>query len=208
MRIEGRYQFQSGRQEVWKALQDPQTLAATLPGVRRLEVVGPDTYSIAAEVGVGSVKGVFDGTFEVGDKKDFESCVLKGSGRGSGGSIVVAARTRLADVDGGTQLEYDADATITGAMAGVGQRMISAASKRMANEFFGAIDRSISGAPSIATAPAESASATESPEVGRVFTRPPSAARDGREFVVGLIVGFALAIIGIAIGRRTARERR
>ena len=47
MRIEGRYQFAAPPERVWDALQDPRTLAAALPGVRRLEVVGPDRYAIS-----------------------------------------------------------------------------------------------------------------------------------------------------------------
>jgi carbon monoxide dehydrogenase subunit G len=204
MRVDGRYEFRAGRQEVWKALQDPQTLAETLPGVRRLEVVGPDKFAVVADVGVGSVRGVFDGTFEINDKKDFESCVLRGSARGPAGSVTADVTTRLSDADGGTLLEFGADAKVTGAMAGVGQRMIAAASKRMAGEFFGAIDRSILGAPETE----ERVPSAGAPEVGRVFERPPAAAGENRGFLLGLFVGFALAVIGIAIGRRTARGHR
>jgi uncharacterized protein len=199
MRIEGSYTFAKDRRDVWRALQDPQTLASTLPGVRRLEVVGPDRYSITAHFGVGSVKGLFDGTFEIADKKDFESCLLRGSARGSSGATQVEARVFLADSDGsGTNLTYAADASVTGAIAGVGQRMIQAASKRMAQQFFQAVDGYRAGE----TAAAEPAGAEGT---GQVFARQPSPPMDWRPFAAGIVVGFVLALVGVMVGRRTAR---
>jgi carbon monoxide dehydrogenase subunit G len=198
VKVEGQYTFRKGREEVWKALQDPQTLAATLPGVKRLEVVAPDRYAVAAHVGVGSVKGLFDGTFSVEDKKDFESCVLRGSARGASGAAQVEAAVRLSDGDnGGTTLDFEADATVNGPIAGVGQRMIAAASKKMASQFFSAVD-SYDGA----AAPAEDRAGA--PERA-VFERPPAQAADSNTFIKGVAVGFALALIGVAVGRWTAR---
>jgi carbon monoxide dehydrogenase subunit G len=202
VRVDGSYTFRKSREEVWKALQDPQTLAATLPGVKRLEVVGPDRYAVTAHVGVGSVKGLFDGTFSVEDKKDFESCMLRGSARGASGAAQVEAAVRLSDGDaGGATLHYDADATISGPIAGVGQRMIAAASRKMAGQFFSAVDRyDATAAAGEARAPSP-----EAAPAGQVFERPPAPASDTRAFVRGVAVGFALALIGVAVGRWTAR---
>ncbi len=204
MKIQGRYEFQADRQSVWKALQDPELLAATLPGAKSLEVVGPDRYKITADVGVGSVKGTYDGVFSMTDKKDFESCVLSGSARGGAGSIEVEALSRLSDSNGGgTLLVYEAEAQVAGPIAGVGQRMIGAASKRMSNDFFNAIDGALTGAP-VATAHAPP-TAEPGAEIGRVYAKPPAAASDNRSFLMGVAVGFALAIIGVIVGRKTAR---
>jgi carbon monoxide dehydrogenase subunit G len=208
MEIGGRYQFKSGRQDVWKALQDPQTLATTLPGVRQLEVVGPDRYAVMADVGVGSVKGVYEGTFGLEEKKDFENCLLRGSARGSAGSVEVDVKVRLEDANGGTLLHYDADAKVAGPIAGVGQRMIGAASKKMASEFFGGIDRALAG--EVVPSPAAAAVGGESPSgrVGTVFTKPPSPPDEMQNFIRGMVVGFVLALIGVAFGRRIARNDR
>jgi carbon monoxide dehydrogenase subunit G len=204
LKVQGRYEFQADRQSVWKALQDPELLAATLPGAKSLEVVGPDRYKITADVGVGSVKGTYDGVFSMTDKKDFESCVLSGSARGGAGSIEVEALSRLSDSNGGgTLLVYEADAQVAGPIAGVGQRMIGAASNRLSNDFFKAIDGALTGAP-VTTTQAPAAGEPHA-EVGRVFTRPPAAPSDNRTFLMGVAVGFALAIIGVIVGRKTAR---
>jgi len=209
MKVEGQYQFRSGRQDVWKALQDPQTLAATLPGVRQLEVVGPDRYAVTADVGVGSVKGVYDGTFGLEEKKDFEHCLLRGSGRGSAGAVEVDVKVRLEDSDGGTLLQYDADAKVSGPIAGVGQRMIGAASRKMAGEFFGGIDRVLMGEPvTAAGVPGRGEAAPASGQMGMVFTKPPSPPDEMQKFIRGMVVGFVLALVGVAFGRRTVRNAR
>jgi carbon monoxide dehydrogenase subunit G len=203
MKIAGQYGFSKNPKEVWKSLQDPAILAATLPGVRRLEVVGPDRYSISAQIGVGSIKGLFDGTFSVEDKKDYESCVLKGSARGPSGTAEVEAAVQLSEADaGGTALDYDATAMVTGPIAGVGQRMISAASKRMAAQFFDAVD-----AYDEARAPAQQAArpAGEA-RTGQVFERPQPPTSDTATFVRGVAVGFLLAVAGVAVGRWSARR--
>jgi carbon monoxide dehydrogenase subunit G len=198
MKIEGRHSFGKGRREVWNALQDPQTLAATLPGVKRLEVTAPDRYSLTAMVGVGSIKGLFDGTFSVEDRNDPESCLLRGSARGASGSAQVEAKVRLSERDGGgTALNYEADATVTGPIAGVGQRMIAAASKKMATQFFDAVDAYEGAAP---VAPPE-------PPGQTVFERPPSPRAGSKTFAKGVAVGFALALAGVAVGRWSAQGR-
>jgi uncharacterized protein len=203
MKIAGQYGFSKNPKEIWKSLQDPAILAATLPGVKRLEVVGPDRYSISAQVGVGSIKGLFDGNFSVEDKKDYESCLLKGSARGPSGTAEVEAAVRLSEADGGgTALDYDATATVTGPIAGVGQRMISAASKRMAAQFFDAVD-AYDEARALAQ---QTAPPTGMAKTGQVFERPQSPRSETAIFARGVAVGFVLAIAGVAVGRWSARR--
>ncbi|MGI8562497.1 MAG: CoxG family protein [Candidatus Dormibacter sp.] len=209
MKVSGDHSFSAERNRVWAALQDPQTLASTLPGVKSLEVTAPDRYAITAAVGVGAVKGTYRGTFAAEDKVEPEACVLRGSGRGSGGNVEVVASVRLGERDGGgTFLRYDADATVTGALAGVGQRMIVAASRRTSEQFFAALDRVLTEGPAQQPThvPAASTSGVPAP-AGAVF-RPAAAAAgtdNTRSLLIGLGAGFLLALVGVAVGRRLER---
>jgi carbon monoxide dehydrogenase subunit G len=205
VRIEGTYSFPARRAEVWAALQDPEILSVTLPGVRRLEVVGPDRYALTALVGVGAVKGTYEGAFSIEDKRELESCVLRGSGRGAPGSARVEARVRLEDSDGGTVLLYEADASVAGAVAGVGQRLISAAARKTTQEFLDAVARALASPP----VPAGAAAGAGVPPAagnGRVFARPQTPASAGAAFGRGVAVGFALALAGVVVGRWSARR--
>jgi hypothetical protein len=47
---------------------------------------------------------------------------------------------RLSEVEGGTRVDYDAEAVIGGMIGGVGQRMLSSVAKKTAKDFFAAIE--------------------------------------------------------------------
>jgi carbon monoxide dehydrogenase subunit G len=49
MRITGEHGFSASRDRVWDALQDPRLLAASLPGVRRLEPTGPHAFALTVD---------------------------------------------------------------------------------------------------------------------------------------------------------------
>jgi hypothetical protein len=225
LKIEGQHRFQSSRPDVWRALQDPQVLANSLPGVRRLEVDGPDRYGVTVTVGVGAVKGAYDGTFELTDKRDLESCRVSAQATGAPGSVSATAAMTLADDGGGTLLIYDADAKVTGPLAGVGQRMVASAAKKTTREFLEAIDRELT-APAAAPAPtaepqaaaapdsvaadgAAAAPALGAPPAGVYLPSSPAGGgggeRDLKLFTGGLVAGFVLGVVGVLIGRRTAR---
>jgi carbon monoxide dehydrogenase subunit G len=217
VKLEGEHRFTSSRSDVWRALQDPQILANSLPGVKRLEVDGPDRYKVTVTVGVGAVKGAYDGTFSLSDKQELESCTVQAEASGPPGSVAATAAMRLSDADGGgTLLTYDADAKVTGPLAGVGQRMVASAAKKTTREFLAAIDRELTNGPS----PTTSKTATADPAVDSAVTGPsgpppagvfaPSSPAGGdgglKLFAGGALMGFLLAVAGILIGRRTAQR--
>jgi uncharacterized protein len=203
MKITGEHAFVSSRERVWAALEDPQMLANAMPGVKRLDVTGPDEYAITLSVGVGSVKGTYDGTFRITDKAQGESCAVRANASGGPGSVEAVAQMRMRDGDnGGALLSYEADANVTGPLAGVGQRLIGSAAKRTTREFLEGLDRQIQ---SPEAAPSEQAA---TPEKARSFAPAPATARGMDPVVIALSVlaGFLLALIGVGVGRWTARR--
>src|SRR3954471_9337357 len=189
MRIEGEHAFGSPRARVWEALNDPATLARALPGAQRLEPVGPDEYALAVNVGVGSVRGTYEGTFALSDKRDGEGCTVRASASGGPGSVETVARMALADRDGGALMTYEADATVTGALAGVGQRLVAAAARRTTREFLEALDREIVAPTAEAAAPPP----TPAP-------RPARAKPDLAVVALSAAGGAVIALAGVAVG--------
>ena len=193
MKVAGEHAFRAPRAHVWAALESREALERSLPGVRRLVATGPDEYEIAIDVGVGSVKGVYEGSFALADKVPGESCTVRASAGGRPGTVTATARMRLTDGDGGgARLAYEADAEVTGSLAGVGQRLMGAAARRTTEQFLSALDDWIA-----------------SPEPERPRERAPRPARAGADPVViavSALAGFALALIGVAVGRWTARR--
>jgi carbon monoxide dehydrogenase subunit G len=205
MKITGEHAFVSSREQVWAALEDPQVLANAMPGVKKLDVTGPDEYAITVSVGVGSVKGTYDGTLRITDKEAPEACSVRANASGGPGSVEAVAQMRMRDGDnGGARLTYEADANVTGPLAGVGQRLIGSAAKRTTREFLEGLDRQIQSPE----APTEAEGQQAVPAERRSFAPAPTTARGTDPVVIALSVlaGFLLALIGVGVGRWTARR--
>ena len=204
MKVTGEHTFRLSRDQVWAGLQDPKILAAAVPGARRLHPTGPDEYEITVDVGVGSVKGTYEGTFALTDKQEGEACTVRASASGRPGSVDAVAQMRLAERDDGVLLTYEADATVTGPLAGVGQRLMGAAARRTTAQFLSALETTIVSPP--AETPAAAAATPAGEARGAEMVVAPKGAADTRVVVGSALAGFVLALIGVAVGRWTARR--
>ena len=98
--------------------------------------------------GVAAIKGTYSGACTLTDLTPHESLVMSLSGAGAPGTIDATVQVGFSDADeGGTRISYDADAVVGGMVGGVGQRMLTSVSRRMANEFFDNVAQTI-GQPS------------------------------------------------------------
>jgi uncharacterized protein len=208
-------------EKVWDVITDPAVLARTIPGCLSLEQVGDDEYKMNVAVGVGAIKGTYAGEVKLSDKQRPSSYVMHASGAGAPGNARAQVTIGLTPAgDGKTSLTYSADAVIGGPVAGVGQRMISGVAKRMAGQFFTAIDDELTGkaapvpaAPAAEAAPAEAvpAAAGAAPAAPQVFAgraAAPAAPSDARTLALGAVGGAALTLIGVAVGYLLGRRRR
>jgi uncharacterized protein len=186
-------------EQAWDALLDPAVLVRTIPGCERLEATGDNAYAMTVTAGVASIKGTYAGSCVLTDLVEHESLVMKLDGAGAPGTIGATVDVRFAPSDDGTtSVAYDADAIVGGMVGGVGQRMLTSVSRRMAGEFFGNVDGVLT-----CTAPAAVAPTTGEAQPG-VFTAPPKpvGVPSQRDFLAGLAVGAALVALGVLIGRR------
>src|SRR2546429_9915063 len=93
MKLEGSYEVPAGRQTVWEAFLDPAKLKKAIPGCEKLEAVAPEEYKATMKVGVGGVKGTFEGKVKITEKKPPESYKLPVEGTAgppdvSGGALL------------------------------------------------------------------------------------------------------------------------
>ena len=95
MKVEGTYTLPAPRQRVWELLNDPAVLARATPGVKRLDPLGGDTFKATIELGVGPVKGTYDGKVSIADKVAPERMTLKVEGGGKPGTIRATGELRL-----------------------------------------------------------------------------------------------------------------
>jgi uncharacterized protein len=145
MKLEGAYEVPAPRQKVWEAFQDPKQLKKAIPGCEKLEAIGPDEYKATMKVGVGGVKGTFEGKVRLSDKKPPESYTMAVEGSGGPGFIRGQAVITLAEAGEGTRVSYAADLQVGGLIASVGQRMLGGVSKMMADKFFNKMSELLEG---------------------------------------------------------------
>lgn len=215
MKVTGTATLQAPVEKVWEAVLDPNVLVRTIPGCERLEETGEHQYSAAVTAGVASIKGTYTGKIKLSDMHENESLLLHAEGSSSAGTIGVDVQVTLTDRgDGTTQLDYDADAVVGGMIGGVGQRMLTSVSKRISNEFFGNINKVLTGQlPLVDATPVEGAAAPAAD--GAPATSPTvygtpastSVASNGDELLKGLVAGAAIALVGVAVGALAARRR-
>ena len=138
MKLEGSSDVPAARQTVWEAFLDPAKLKKAIPGCEKLEAVAPDEYKATMKVGIGGVKGTFEGKVKITEKKPPESYKLAVEGTGGPGFVRGETVITLSDAEGGgTRVAYSADVQVGGLIASVGQRMLGGVAKMMADKFFG-----------------------------------------------------------------------
>jgi carbon monoxide dehydrogenase subunit G len=216
MKVAGEALLHAPIEQVWAALNDPAVLVRTIPGCERLEATGPDSYAMTVTAGVASIKGTYTGNVALSDQHQPNSFVMTASGAGGPGTVSADVRVELSEVEEGTRLSYAADAVVGGVIGGVGQRMLGGVAKKMAGEFFAGVDELLTGTARTGPVPA----ASVAPQGGGVlepgvFVAPSSSrsvrglpADSERGFVLGVLMGAAIALLGVLVGSRTARRSR
>ena len=220
MNLDGSAVLHASPDEVWAVITDPAVLARTIPGCETLERTGDDEYRMNVSVGVGAIRGTYAGEVKLSDQRRPTSYVMHASGAGAPGQVRATVTINLEPDGDGTVLTYSADAVVGGPVAGVGQRMITGVAKRMAGQFFSAIDQELSGAViPIESAPSAAAASDASPTVGtaaagtvaRTFTGragvPAGTSGDVQTLALGAVGGAVLTLLGVLVGYRLGRRR-
>ena len=210
MKVSGSAVLKAPVDQVWAAFNDPAVLARTLPGCQELREVGPDAYKMTITAGVASIKGTYEGDVALTQQNPPGSFVLKAAGAGAPGTVSADVSVNLTESPtGGTNLTYDADAVVGGVIGGVGQRMLTGVAKKMAGQFFQAVDADIAGvrapvpaaaAPGVPVPAAAGAPAVPGAAPAVHVPAALAAAAPGKDFLIGTLVGAAIALAGVAVG--------
>ncbi len=146
MELSGDILIGAPRTKVWDGLNDAEILVRSIPGCESMEVISPTERTARVMVKVGPVRARFTGHVRMEDIRPGEGCTLhfEGSG-GPAGMAKGQSAVSLADEDGGTRLNYTVQASVGGKLGQVGGRMIAAAAKQMADQFFAAFNAAVGG---------------------------------------------------------------
>jgi carbon monoxide dehydrogenase subunit G len=162
MDMTGEYRIPAPRDTVWRALNDPDVLRASIPGCEELNLVADNELTAKVTAKIGPVKQKFNGDVFLENVDAPHSYTLRGEGKGTAGFAKGSADIQLEETSGETILRYQAHADIGGKLAQLGSRLVKGSAQKMADDFFSNFVTQVSGPPKEAeAAPAEQPQAEE-----------------------------------------------
>jgi uncharacterized protein len=122
--------------EVWALTADIPAVAGCIPGVRDLEIVGPDEFTCKLVQHVGSVKATFALRIHLQIDKGARTVVTSSAGqdRVLASSVKAVQTFGIAAHGDRTQVTINADVQITGRIATFGHRIIAAKAEQVTVE--------------------------------------------------------------------------
>ena len=159
MELQGEQWVLASREAVWRALNDPLVLAKCVPGCEEMRRVSDTEIEARLLTKIGPVRAHFSGRILMHDVVPPQSCriAFEGSG-GAAGMAKGESKVTLAEDNGSTRLSYTVEAAVGGKLGQIGGRLINASARKMADEFFQALNEQL--APNAPPAPAAPASDT------------------------------------------------
>jgi len=148
MLIEGEERIEAPIDMVWKALNDPDILRRVIPGCQSLEKASDTAMTATVQLKMGPIKATFLGSVTLSNLQRPNAYTISGEGKGGiAGFAKGGADVRLReDGPSSTMLTYTAKADVGGKIAQLGSRLITSTSKKLAAEFFSALNQEVSSA--------------------------------------------------------------
>ena len=144
MIVEGTHVFPGPREVVWSLLLDPDVLAKTMPGKATITRVSDDRYEGKMEMGIGPISAAsFDLTITLTDRVAPERYAMQIDGRGKFGFTRGNAAVSLLPEGAATRMQYQADLTVGGKIAAIGQRLLDSVSKLLLRQGLDAMTREL-----------------------------------------------------------------
>ena len=139
MRFDGTREVSLARDEVWRALHDPEVLRQLVTGCESMTPLRDQTYAATLAARIGPMSDTYRGTFTIVDVRDGEALRVEVGARGRCGKLELVLQVRLADGPRGTSLTYVADAKVGGLVS----RLSGAALRVFGNHFTGCFFRGL-----------------------------------------------------------------
>lgn len=136
MQLSGEHVSKASPERVWQFMLDPEVLKASLPGCERLDEIGPDSYSATMTIGIGMIKGKYEGTVSIKDKNEPHSFRMIVDGKGPQGQMTGDGLIEFVPEGEGTRIKWSGDANVRGVLARIGSRVIQPAAKTIVGQFF------------------------------------------------------------------------
>ena len=146
MNVSGERTFAAPRADVWRVLNDPASMARTMPGVESFDVHDDRrwTANVKIPLGLGGLKMKID--MEKVEEREPEFAKLAIKGNGVGAMMNMETSFTLSDGAEGTAMAWSADVKIAGPVGSMGQRVLQPIVKQQVNHVLAALDKQVTAA--------------------------------------------------------------
>ena len=147
MNVSGDRTFEASREVVWKVLNDPASMARTMPGVESFDVHDDKhwTANVKIPLGLGGLKMKVD--MEKVEEREPDHAKLKIKGKGVGAMMSMETSFDLAEADGNAcAMQWAAEVRIAGPVGSMGQRVIQPIVNQQVQQVLSALDREVKSA--------------------------------------------------------------
>ncbi|HVP75195.1 MAG TPA: SRPBCC domain-containing protein [Gaiellaceae bacterium] len=144
MNVQGERTFAAPRQTVWHVLNDPASMAKTMPGVESFDIHDDKrwTANVKIPLGLGGLKMKVD--MEKTEEDEPEFAVMKMKGQGVGAMMNMQTKFQLHDEpDGGTKMSWAAEVHIAGPVGSMGQRVLQPIVNQQVQHVLGALEQQV-----------------------------------------------------------------
>ena len=137
MEMTGTQMLPVPQQIAWEALNDPDILKASIMGCDLLDRTSDTEFVAGVTAAIGPVKAKFKAKLTLSDVDPPNAYTIKFDGQGGAAGFGKGeAGVKLTAEGSSTRLDYTAKANVGGKLAQIGSRLVDAASKKMADDFF------------------------------------------------------------------------
>jgi carbon monoxide dehydrogenase subunit G len=145
--VSGERSFEAPRQAVWNVLNDPASMARTMPGVESFDVHDAThwTANVKIPLGLGGLRMKVD--MEKVDEREPDHATLRIKGKGVGAMLSMETSFDLSEADGSsTAMAWAADVRIAGPVGSMGQRVLQPIVNQQVQNVLTALDREVQNA--------------------------------------------------------------
>jgi carbon monoxide dehydrogenase subunit G len=147
VRLTGERTFESPREIVWRVLNDPESMAKTMPGVESFDVQDDRhwTANVKIPLGLGGLRMKIN--FEKIEEREPEYAALDAKGQGVGAFMNMKTSFELAEQGpSSTSMKWTADVSIAGPVGSMGQRVIQPIVNQQVGHVLSALERQVEAA--------------------------------------------------------------
>jgi len=151
--VSGERTFDAPRRAVWDVLNDPASMAKTMPGVESFDVHDDKrwTANVKIPLGLGGLKMKID--MNKTDERELEFAALHVKGQGVGAMLNMETSFELSDEGPRTKMRWAADVKLAGPVGSMGQRVLQPIVNQQVQHVLTALERQVQEAASQSEGP-------------------------------------------------------